>query len=265
LPTLVVQAATLAAILEHLNDKQKPHPKKFTSTRSDSKGSFNALELWKARQLREYRRANNLCFKCGEKYSPSHSCATSSPTLNVMEKVAVDGGEFLPDELLDALDSPNIHLMQEEGFLSLHAMSGLPIQRSIQLKARVKNQALTILVDSGSSHTFLNSNIAHKLQLQASPITPMSVKVANGVVLSCQTEVKDLECWIQGHTFELQTKIIDMGAYDIVLGMDWLENFRPMVCDWLEKWMEFQYKGVVIRLQGIQYGPPSDLTEVSTN
>jgi hypothetical protein len=124
LPTLVVQAATLTAILEHLNDKQKPHPKKFTSTRSDSKGSFNASELWKARQLRKYRRANNLCFKCGEKYSPSHSCATSTPTLNVMEKVAVDGGEFLPNELLDALDSPNIHLMQEEGFLSLNAMSG---------------------------------------------------------------------------------------------------------------------------------------------
>jgi ribosomal protein L32 len=101
----------LAAILEHLNDKEKHTPKKYSSTRSDSKGSFSASELWKARQLREYRRANNLCFKCGEKYSPSHSCATSAPTLNVMEKVAVDGGEFLPDDLLDALDSPNIHLM----------------------------------------------------------------------------------------------------------------------------------------------------------
>jgi hypothetical protein len=33
--------------------------------------------------------------------------------------------------------------------------------------------------------------------------------------------------------------VIDMGAYDLVLGMDWLELYRPMVCDWLEKWIEF--------------------------
>jgi hypothetical protein len=29
--------------------------------------------------------------------------------------------------------------------------------------------------------------------------------------------------------------VIDMGSYDLVLGMDWLELYRPMVCDWLEK------------------------------
>jgi hypothetical protein len=32
-------------------------------------------DLWKDRQLRDYRRANNLCFKCGEKYDPTHQCA----------------------------------------------------------------------------------------------------------------------------------------------------------------------------------------------
>jgi hypothetical protein len=142
-----------------------------------------------------------------------------------MEKVVVDGGEFLPDALLDALDSPSIHLMRDKDFLSLHAMAGQPVQKSIQLRALVKNQALIMLVDSRSSHTFLNSSIANRLQVQASPMIPMSVKVANGVVLSCETEVKDFECWIQGHTFQLQAKIIDMRAYDIVLGMDWLEQF----------------------------------------
>jgi hypothetical protein len=215
LPTFVAQAATLAAIPEHLNDMHKPPQKKYSSTRSDPKSSFTASELWKDRQLRENRRANNLCFKCGEKYSPSHSYAAT--ILNVMEKVAVDGGEFLQ---LDALDSHSIHLMQDEGFLSLHVMSGQPVQRSIQLRALVKNQALIMLVDSRSSHTFLNSSIANKLHVQASPMTHMSVKVANGVVLSCESKVKDFECWIQGHTFQLQAKIIDMGAYDIVLGMD---------------------------------------------
>jgi hypothetical protein len=31
-------------------------------------------EFWKERQLRDYRRANGQCIKCGEKYDPSHQC-----------------------------------------------------------------------------------------------------------------------------------------------------------------------------------------------
>jgi hypothetical protein len=42
----------------------------------------------------------------------------------------------------------------------------------------------------------------------------------------------------------VDAKIIEMGAYDLVLGMDWLELYRPMMCDWLEKWIEFPYQGV---------------------
>jgi hypothetical protein len=32
-------------------------------------------DIWKDRQLRDYCRANNLCFKCGEHFDPTHQCA----------------------------------------------------------------------------------------------------------------------------------------------------------------------------------------------
>lgn len=35
-------------------------------------------DLWKDRQLREYRRSNGLCFRCGDKYDPQHQCAKKS-------------------------------------------------------------------------------------------------------------------------------------------------------------------------------------------
>jgi hypothetical protein len=54
-------------------------------------------------------------------------------------------------------------------------------------------QALIILVDSGSLHTFLNSNIAGKLKITSIAIAPMSVKVANGASLPCKAEVKNFE------------------------------------------------------------------------
>jgi hypothetical protein len=54
-----------------------------------------------------------------------------------------------------------------------------------------------------------------------------------------------------------------MGAYDLVPGIDWLERFSPMTCNWLEKWLEFQYNGSLIRLQGITSAPSNELQEVS--
>jgi hypothetical protein len=55
-----------------------------------------------------------------------------------------------------------------------------------------------------------------------------------------------------------------MGAYDLVLGMDWLEKFRPMTCDWLERWIEFEYTNTKVRLQGILSSHQKELQEVST-
>jgi glutamyl/glutaminyl-tRNA synthetase len=54
-----------------------------------------------------------------------------------------------------------------------------------------------------------------------------------------------------------------MGAYDLVLGMDWLETFRSMTCDCLQKWIEFEYKNKMIRLLGMLPNHSQELAEVS--
>jgi hypothetical protein len=255
LPDTVAQATTLATVQEHLNEKYKHSTRKSYVVKSDTKSGGVPPGLWKARQLKEFRRANNLCFKCGEKYGPTHTCKTPEGTLHMMDQSTFDGGGFLSDEVLNTLEQSHLHLLQDDCYLSLHALSGAPQHRAIQLRALIRNQVLVILVDSGSSHTFLNSVLADKLQVAVSPLPPMSVKVANGVSLSCSGEVKGFEWWVQGHTFNMDTKIIDMGAYDLVLGMDWLEQFSPMTCNWLDKWIEFQYKKKTIRLQGMVSSP----------
>jgi hypothetical protein len=76
----------------------------------------------------------------------------------------------------------------------VHALFSKPLQKSIQLRALVKNHTLLILVDSGSSHTFLNSAFSHKLQVAATPIAPLSVRVASGNTLSYTSEVKNFTC-----------------------------------------------------------------------
>jgi hypothetical protein len=65
-------------------------------------------DLWKDRQLRDYRRANNLCFRCGEKYDPTHQC----PRKPAAELHALATEETLSDEVLNMIEMQDIAEVQ---------------------------------------------------------------------------------------------------------------------------------------------------------
>lgn len=73
---------------------------------------------------------------------------------------------------------------------------------------------MLVLVDSGSSSQFVD-----RIQCLLVDIAPLKIKVANGGILWCKQEANDLHWWIQGHTFHNNAKVIDLGGYDMVLGM----------------------------------------------
>jgi hypothetical protein len=165
----VAKAATLAAVQEHLLQRTQRGYKTgsirrpMAGEKARNKNSASPTELWQARQLREYRRVNKLCYKCGDKYAPNQKCMIPSggnlpAQLAVMTQETNDGGAFLFDEVLNMLE----HHSEEkdtEGYLSLNAISDTQSSRAIHLRALVGNQVLSVLVDSGSSNTFINSSM----------------------------------------------------------------------------------------------------------
>jgi hypothetical protein len=78
------------------------------------------------RQLRDFHRANGLCFKCGDKFSRDHHCKRSKRLLTIE---VGEFGEVLSDEAVLALD-----LLQETTVsdscchISLEAVAGVKLQ-----------------------------------------------------------------------------------------------------------------------------------------
>ena len=112
--------------------------------------------------------------------------------------------------------------------LSAHALSGTETASTIRLTAQVGDQVMLLLLDSGSTHSFINKNFADSMGLSTVPIPAVPVKVANGQILNYDTLVQQLEWQCQGHQFQTDLRVLDLGAYDGVLGMDWLSVFSPM-------------------------------------
>jgi len=150
----------------------------------------------------------------------------------------------------------------EDVFVSLNSISGVDIAKLIKSRAPASNQVLLQLLDTGSSHTFINAGLLDRLHCNVVDISPMEVRVANGQTILCSQLVKGFSWWVQGYTFTVDALVLPLGAYDMVLGMTWLEQFRPMNCDWQDKWVEFNYQNKLVRLQGIS-SSPTQLQELS--
>ena len=110
---------------------------------------------------------------------------------------------------------------------------------------------MLLLLDSGSTHSFINTNFAASIGAETVPLPAVQVKVANGQLIGCDSIVPRLTWTCQGHEFQTDLRVLDLGVYDGVLGMDWLVSFRPMQCNWLQKSISFMYKEDSITLQGI--------------
>lgn len=144
--------------------------------------------------------------------------------------------------------------------VSIQAMNDTEGFKTIRLRGHMNGKEVFMLVDSGSSHSFVDDRLAAHI----SPWQPLPqsvrVKVANGGVISCTHELSQQLWAVQGYTFCTTMKIIPLSGYDVILGMDWLESNSPMEIHWVERWLQFQYQGQKVKLQGltsgVTVGPP---------
>ena len=108
----------------------------------------------------QFQKTNRLCFKCGECFGIGHQCKNRQ--LNLMVADEKDEGEFLdavgkqdektgnPGELMD---------------VSLHALTEVLKRNTITLKGEIKGVLIYILVDTGSSDTYIGHHLAKSLDL----------------------------------------------------------------------------------------------------
>lgn len=108
--------------------------------------------------MRDYCRAHNLCYYCKEPYDATHAAkCVKRPQGQVTALVLNDLDTPLTDEVLNQLAIEDT-LSEEFCTLSLNAISGTDKGEAMKLQAKVRNKTMIMLVDSGSSHSFVSSH-----------------------------------------------------------------------------------------------------------
>lgn len=120
-------------------------------------------------------------------------------------------------------------------------------------------QAVVILVDSGSSSSFLVASVATKLPSLLQVPLSATVKIANGQLLRCTSAIVGCTFSLGDYSFQHDLRILPLDFYDIILGMDWLESYSPMQVHWQQRWLSIKYHGHTVVLLGILPVETSDL------
>jgi hypothetical protein len=155
-----------------------------------------------------------------------HTCPATIQLHVVEELFAL----FSTDELTGA-ESPEQFTVDTEQVcsISVHALTGLAVNSPgvIQLQAFIEDKEILLLFDSGSSTSFINQQLASTLQ-GAQPLPqPCKVNVADGTQHRCTEYIPKCQWSVQNHVLCTDMKILPLGAFDAILGMDLLEQHNP--------------------------------------
>ncbi|XP_071687595.1 uncharacterized protein [Rutidosis leptorrhynchoides] len=94
----------------------------------------------------------------------------------------------------------------------------------------VNDLSIYVLFDSGADLSFLSNKFSPKIK---TPLTPLdiiyAVEVANGKVLTAMTVYRKCNIRLADRDFEVDLVPIELGIFDVVIGMDWLSENRAEI------------------------------------
>ncbi|TXG71290.1 hypothetical protein EZV62_006225 [Acer yangbiense] len=197
------------------------------------------------------RRDKGLCYNCDEVYSFGHQCAKR----HIYMLIGEEGSEEEEEEGTEG-NSVKVDILTElpgeEITISHQALNGgsKGIQ-TIKLKGTVKNREITILVDSGFTHNFLDPETAKFTGIKIESTNLLWVTVGGGGKISSQARCLAFTWTVQGTSFTTEMRLLKLGGCDAVLGMQWLQEIGPVLLDAKLLTMGFKQGQHWITLQGV--------------
>lgn len=188
------------------------------------------------------RRRKNLCYNCDETYTPGHKCK---------RLFVICGREEEGEGEEEELDLDRDLQEDEELKVSLNAVAGQSTPDYLRVLGTVGKHHITILIDCGSTHTFLNPNTAQALNCDIEITEPLTVVVADGNKIQCNSKCSNFKWQMGGCTFVTGVRLLHLGGCDMVMGVDFLKKLGGMYLNFEVSILRFIRQGQVITLRGI--------------
>jgi hypothetical protein len=160
---------------------------------------------------------------CGDKWSPGHKCNSKKLYTCEEEKESNTSHMDSDNESEEEVDAPNTKPEEAMPKISLATITGIAQPQTLKLRGHVKNDNVTIIVDTGSTYKFMDTNVARKLNLFIYLTVYIRVMVVDGKKIDGVGKFHKVKLQIEDYELEIGFYTVPLGAVDVVLGIQWLQ------------------------------------------
>ncbi|GKB06534.1 putative reverse transcriptase domain-containing protein [Tanacetum coccineum] len=94
----------------------------------------------------------------------------------------------------------------------------------------LNNHFSTTLFDSGADYSFVSTTFIPLLGLEPSELGfKYDIEIASGQLVEIDKVIKGCKLEIEGHVFDIDLIPFGHGSFDVILGMDWLSNYKAEI------------------------------------
>ncbi|GJY20814.1 putative reverse transcriptase domain-containing protein [Tanacetum coccineum] len=118
----------------------------------------------------------------------------------------------------------------------------------------LNNHYASVLFDSGADRSFMSTTFSTLLDIIPDTLdVSYAVELADGRISETNTVLRGCTIGLLGHPFNIDLMPVELGSFDVVIGMDWLANHHVVIaCD--EKIVRIPYGNEVLIVQGDRSG-----------
>lgn len=133
----------------------------------------------------------------------------------------------------------------------VNALNGSSTFNCMRVIGQYGKRKLYILIDNGSTHTFIDIKMANEMGCLLEKIKPMDVTAASGSTMLSRYKCSNFSWKVQGYSYTSEIRTLPLDCGDLVLGVQWLSTLGPILWDFLNPRIEFTLNGQKNVLRGI--------------
>ncbi len=98
---------------------------------------------------------------------------------------------------------------------------------------------MTILIDTGSTDSFIDFQVAKEVGTELIVAPSLLVKVTNGHKVMSKLKCSNFKWSMQGEPYQSEFRVIRLDGSSIILGIDWLRAYGRVTFDYTDHSVSF--------------------------
>ncbi|GKD73072.1 putative reverse transcriptase domain-containing protein, partial [Tanacetum coccineum] len=117
----------------------------------------------------------------------------------------------------------------------------------------INNVYASVLFDTGADRSFVSSTFSEYINIPPTALDTDYNELADGKSLTTNTILRGCTLNLQNHLFKINLLCIELGSFDVIVGMDWMAEHRAKVVCY-EKYIRVPYGNDMLIVQGERSG-----------